>query len=280
MLKRLTMLAAPLISALGICTASVAFASDANVPIDITINGNYIKTDCATYETDGTSFVPIRSISDALGASLEWNEDEKKATITRGETIIILYEDKKQAYVNDKPMFLSHSVRITNDKLFVPVRFLAESFGALVAWNEKYHNIEITLAGVYVDSAYIDTSYTSDDIFWLARIVHAESRGEPMRGKIGVANVILNRVKSSSFPNTIYDVIFDRRFGIQFNPAYNGAIYNNPSMDSFIAAKRALRGENTVGNSLYFFNPRIASSSWISNNRRYYTTINNHAFYL
>ena len=119
-----------------------------------------------------------------------------------------------------------------------------------------------------------------DEIFWLGRIIEAESSGEPASGKVAVGNVILNRVKSNEFPNTIYTVIFDRTHGVQFEPIMNGSIYNTPSAESMISAKRALRGENIAGNSLYFLNPRTAANSWISNNRPYYMTIHNHDFYL
>ena len=67
---------------------------------------------------------------------------------------------------------------------------------------------------------------------------------------------------------------------MQFEPVINGSIYNTPSNESVISAKRALRGENTVGKSLYFFNPKTAASNWIEKNRQYYITINNHDFYL
>lgn len=101
-----------------------------------------------------------------------------------------------------------------------------------------------------------------------------------MIGKIAVANVVLNRVKSPLFANNIYDVIFDRNYGVQFTPILNGTIYNTPLGDSVVAAKRALRGENYASESLYFLNPRIATSSWIINNRTFFRRIGNHDFYL
>ena len=101
-----------------------------------------------------------------------------------------------------------------------------------------------------------------------------------MEGKIAVANVVLNRVKSKDYPNTIYGVIFDRNHGVQFTPVLDGSIYLTPLGDSVIAAKRALEGENPIGNCLFFLNPQTAESKWILNNRPYFTTIDNHAFYL
>ena len=71
-----------------------------------------------------------------------------------------------------------------------------------------------------------------------------------------------------------------RKFGIQFQPVANGAIYNNPSYDSIIAAKYSLEGKDSVGDSLYFLKTATAASTWITENREYYTTVGNHAFYL
>ena len=94
------------------------------------------------------------------------------------------------------------------------------------------------------------------DIYWLARIIEAEAGGESYKGKVAIGNVILNRVNSKDFPNTIYNVIFEYYGNIpQFSPVADGTIYNTPSEESINAAKDALNGARPVGNSTYFFNP-------------------------
>ena len=124
-----------------------------------------------------------------------------------------------------------------------------------------------------------DSFYNSDEVWWLARIIHAESEGEPMLGKIAVGNVILNRVNHKDYPNTIYGVIFDKKHGVQFTPAANGAIYNTPGQDSITAAKICLEGYSLSNRILFFMNPRIATSNWISKNRPFAFSIKNHDFY-
>ncbi len=120
----------------------------------------------------------------------------------------------------------------------------------------------------------------SDDLFWLARIIHAEAAGESYIGKVAVGSVIMNRVRSPNFPNTIYGVIFEHYKGIpQFSPVQDGTIYNTPSSESYRAAQEAYYGSKPVGDALYFFNPAKASGDWIVKNRTYITTIGNHAFY-
>ena len=122
-------------------------------------------------------------------------------------------------------------------------------------------------------------AFTQDELFWLARIIEAEAGGEPMEGKIAVGNTILNRVRSADYPDTIYGVIFDRNWGVQYTPTSNGTIWNDPSGDAWDAARRCLEGENLVEDCLFFLNPRIAKSFWIVENREYYCTIGGHDFY-
>jgi len=123
-------------------------------------------------------------------------------------------------------------------------------------------------------------TFSSDDLFWLARIIEAEASGEPYNGKVAVGNVVLNRVSSSDFPNTIYGVIFDYHEHIpQFSPVAEGTIYNNPSQESIQAARDALNGTRPVGSSTYFFNPDKAAGTWIVQNKTYVMRIGGHTFY-
>ncbi len=121
---------------------------------------------------------------------------------------------------------------------------------------------------------------TSGDTYWLARIIHAEAVGEPYGGKVAVGSVILNRVRSSEFPNSIYNVIFEYYRGIpQFSPVADGSIYNTPSSECIRAAQDALNGVKPVGNATYFFNPSKAAGTWIVRNKQYVSMIGQHVFY-
>lgn len=124
------------------------------------------------------------------------------------------------------------------------------------------------------------TSYTSTDLYWLSRIIHAEAEAEPYAGKVAVGNVILNRVKSDQFPNTIKGVIFEYYKGIpQFSPVADGTIYNTPNADSIRAAKAAFAGTSYVGAATYFFNPDKSEGTWIVRNKTFVKRIGEHVFY-
>ncbi len=183
------------------------------------------------------------------------------------------------AYIeaNGRCFYTEATCRTIGGKLYVPIRPLAYVFNTDVLWDDTTHSVSLRDRGGVCKPA--SEVYWDGTVLWLSRIIYAESRGEPLRGKIAVGNVIMNRVESPLFPNTIYSVIFDRKYGTQFTPVATGAIYNTPTEECVRAAKMVLEGATVHDRVLYFMNPRIATSSWISKNRKYAFTIGNHAFY-
>jgi N-acetylmuramoyl-L-alanine amidase len=129
----------------------------------------------------------------------------------------------------------------------------------------------------YLESA--ETYYDEDSLYWLSHIINAEAGNQSLEGMIGVGNVVLNRVKDPSCPDSVYGVIFDNRYGVQFSPTVNGTIYDDPNDMSVAAAKICLEGYKLVGDSLFFVNPEIGLSSWFVSTRTYVATIGDHAFY-
>ena len=118
------------------------------------------------------------------------------------------------------------------------------------------------------------TSYNESEIYLLARLVHGEARGEPYVGKVAVAAVVLNRVRSASFPNTISGVIYQAG---AFDCVADGQIYLTPDSDSLRAARDAMNGWDPSGGCIYYYNPATATSSWIWS-REVRLTIGAHAF--
>lgn len=125
-----------------------------------------------------------------------------------------------------------------------------------------------------------EADHDAMDFYWLARIISAESGGEPLEGQIAVGNVVLNRVDCEDFPDTIPEVIFDRADAVQFEPVENGTVYRAPSPLSVEAAQRVLDGENTIGKAMFFYAPALSEGVWINDNREYQQTIGCHRFYL
>lgn len=145
----------------------------------------------------------------------------------------------------------SNEIRV-GQKLTIPGAQSTRSSGAKVT----------TSSGVSRSGAF---SHTREDLYWLAKIIHAESRGEPFEGQVAVGAVILSRVKHSDFPNSIYGVIYDKWDGkyYQFSPVQDGSINLEPNDTALRAAKQALNGVDPSGGALYFYNPEKSTSKWI-----------------
>lgn len=120
------------------------------------------------------------------------------------------------------------------------------------------------------------TTQSSSDLNLLARCVYAEARGEPYTGQVAVAAVVLNRVKSASFPNTIAGVIYQP---YAFTAVNDGQINLTPNSTAYKAAQDALNGWDPTYGCLYYYNPATATSSWIWS-RQTVLTIGKHVFAL
>ena len=117
-------------------------------------------------------------------------------------------------------------------------------------------------------------STSSTDLTLLARAIYGEARGEPYTGQVAVGAVILNRVKSSSFPNTIAGVIYQSG---AFDCVADGQINLTPNQNAYNAARDALNGWDPTYGCLFYYNPRTATSKWMLS-RTIKLNIGNHAF--
>ncbi|MEI5908043.1 cell wall hydrolase [Bacillus spongiae] len=125
----------------------------------------------------------------------------------------------------------------------------------------------------------IPNSISEADKELLAKLVHAEAKGEPYAGKVAVATVVLNRLDHPDYPNTIKDVIYAKssKGYYAFSPVKDGAINQTPNDEARKAVKEALAFRGQGKGSLYFYNPETATSEWIFS-REVTTTIGNHRF--
>lgn len=118
------------------------------------------------------------------------------------------------------------------------------------------------------------TSSNSSNVNLLARLIHGEARGEPYTGKVAVGAVVLNRVKSSSFPNTIAGVIYQSG---AFDAVSDGQINLSPDSSALKAAQDAINGWDPSYGAIYYFNPSTATNKWIWS-RPLTVTIGKHRF--
>ena len=243
----------------------------------VNINGRRVL-EGRVFVYEGITYVPMFKFADWLGV-FKYSTSVGSITTGRieGENLVITAsEDNLYINANGRYFYTVGKVMEIDGELYVPITPLVKALNS---------HLSLQSGTYYVRSG--DTRllrsaeefYREDAVYWLSRIISAEARGESLRGKMAVGNVVLNRVRAGQFPSTIYGVIFDKKYGVQFAPTENGTIYNMPTQESIIAAKMCLEGYSITNTALYFFNPKYTSGSWVRENREYAFTLGNHVFY-
>ena len=241
----------------------------------IVVGGTELPASTHTFVVNNSTYVPLRAVAQLLAPDAVISWANGTATVSTPALTLTAKPGESWLCANGRYFYLPDGVKTVGGHLYVHVRVLAAAMGGSVHWNAATGAITVN-RGSGVPAA---ATYSDSDVYWLSRIISAESQGEPLLGKLAVGTVVLNRVASSQFPNTVYDVIFDRKWAIQFTPVANGTIYATPTAESIIAAKLCLEGARAAGNALYFLDPSQSTNFWVVNNRPYITTIGCHQFY-
>ena len=245
----------------------------------VNVNGRRVL-EGRVFVIDGVTYVPMFKFADWLGMFSYTTSQSGSISTGRvsGENLeITAVENSLYISANGRYFYTVNRVLEISGELYVPIEPMVKALNCHIGRDSSGAYVVRSGDTRLLKSA--DKFYREDEVYWLAKIISAESRGESLEGKIAVGNVVLNRVRSNQFPNTIYGVIFDKKFGVQFTPVANGTIYHEATAESIIAAKICLEGYTLSNNILYFFNPKYSTASWVQNNREFAFTIGNHAFY-
>ena len=135
-------------------------------------------------------------------------------------------------------------------------------------------NKTLKAMGIYTQSNSSSGGYSEQDVALLARLIYGEARGESYVGQVAVGAVVLNRIKSPSFPNTMSGVIYQK---YAFTAVDDGQINLTPNATARKAAQDAMNGWDPSYGAIYYYNPATATSSWIFS-RQTTVTIGNHVF--
>ena len=224
---------------------------------------------------NGTTYLPLRAFCQSMAnCNIGWDGWLSQATVSAAGLDLTVSMRLPYIQANGRYLYAANGIRNIDGSLYVPIRLLAKCFNADVIWVNWNTPIQVIRKGGAIAPA--GAYYNEADLYWLSHIIFAEAGNEPLTGKIAVGNVVMNRVKSNRFPNTVYDVIFQKN---QFSPASNGRINRTPNADSVVAAKIALEGDSVAGNSYFFQNKALVKNSWMERSCRYVATIGNHTFY-
>lgn len=257
----------------ALCALSAAFFFSAPVrAATVTVDGVALSADHGWGE-NGTSYITLRALAEYGGYELSW--DGQRALLTGEGLYLTATPGQPYLEVNGRALYIEEGVGASDGRIHLPVRIVADATGGALLWDS-----ETSIAALALENACApQADYDEEELYWLSRIISAESRGEVLLGQLAVGSVVLNRVVHQNYPDTIRGVVFDDHYGIQFEPVANGTVYDEPVPSAVLAAKMCLEGASVVGDSLYFYAPALSPGTWIVENGIYYTTIGCHRFY-
>ena len=212
----------------------------------------------------------------ADGYTLSWNGTV--AALTAEDLELTATPGALYVEVNGRALYVEHGVQVRDGRIALPLEVLAEAAGLQLTWDEVEGAAWLSTDQAQPASA----SYPAEDLYWLSRIISAESRGEPLLGQIAVGNVILNRVESSQYPDTVEGVVFDTKYGVQFQPVSNGRINSvKVTAETIRCVDRALDGEDYSNGALYFMNRKASGrkAGWFDSRLTYLFAHGGHEFF-
>lgn len=134
-----------IIASLIYCMLIFCFTTLANTPIQVAFNGELLEFDTPPVNIEGRILVPMRSIFERFGAVIEWDQEAQTARTMSGNITIEIQNGKNTAFVNNREILLDISAQIINGRMYVPLRFISESFGADVTWDSTSQMAHISL---------------------------------------------------------------------------------------------------------------------------------------
>ena len=255
-----------------------AFAEETDDGVSYTETPVYVDglLSCRGYTVGSNTYISLEAISAVLGYDTDsyFDNETNTMTVEVGGIVIEACSSDQYMSANGRYLYLPDGYMEVEGSFIVPVEAAAKIFTLSLAWNEELEAFDLGTANEEILQSG-DEYYNEDDIYWMSRIITWESGNQPVAGQIGVGNVVLNRIDSSRFADTLKGVIFQPG---QFTPAETGAIYLEPYEISVVCAKLVYEGYNTVGDALFFQVGRYweggmnSSTTWVM-------TIGDHNFF-
>ena len=210
----------------------------------------------------------------APDAQVSWDGGSRTVTVRTADLHMTAAVGQLYVQANGRYLYAQDGVQMHGDRVMVPLRILTKVFNANLNWDSSMHAVHVQRgSGVLVSG---NQYYNQDDLFWLSRVIYAESGNQSLKGQMAVGNVVLNRVHSPLFPNSVHEIIAQRN---QFTTYRGGKLANRtPNESSVLAAKLVLDG-GVVAESegaLYFDS---LVKSWAARSRTYVCTLGGHKFY-
>lgn len=223
------------------------------------------------------TYVSLKVMAQQLDTRVEvvWDQERSTATVTTPDLTLTARVGDLYLIANGRYLYMPEGVIMADGQLMVSLDTLAKAFDATTGWDAQAGTFLVERgSGAIVPG---DEYYREDDLFWLSRVIYAESGNQSLEGMMAVGNVVLNRVNHQTWPDSIYGVISQRN---QFSTYKNGRLANrNPNAGSVIAAKLVLdNGVVEEVKDAFFFDTYL-SYSWAARNKAVLAEIGGHRFY-
>lgn len=228
----------------------------------------------------GMTYVSVKVMSQQLDttAQVNWDADKQTVTVTTENLTLTAKVGQKYLVANGRYLYLPEGVILTEEgQAMVSLDTLVKAFDANLGWDGENGTFVVTRGSGAIQSG--DTYYRENDLFWLSRVIYAESGNQVLEGKMGVGIVVLNRVndRSGIWPDSIKGVIAQRN---QFSTYKNGKLANRtPNAESIVAAKLVLDGGMVEEVKHAYFFDTFKERSWAARNKTVVAAIGGHRFY-
>lgn len=240
------------------------FAAEEIGAAEVTVNG--VSAAYAAEIHKGTAYVPFYNAVQSLRPDAEITWADGTFTASAWDFTMTARVGDLYIVINDRYLYIPDGVKGWADgTALVPARTLATALGAWIGWSGK---VELCSGGVPLAGE--GKPYDDETLDVLAKVIMHESGYQPFLGKLAVGSVIMNRVNSSAYPNTVGGVVYSPN-------QFPGATNATPNAESILAARLCLEGANVVPGA-YYFNG-VGKSCWASRHKKLLYTIGGHAFY-
>jgi len=241
------------------------------------IDGQSAPIEIGRVLMDDTTYVSLAGMAKALDESVNvaWDSASGTATVTTDKLNLTAKVGRQYVVANGRYLYLEEPVAVHNGTTMVPLSVVVKAFDARLSWDAATGAIHIQRGSGAL--AHGDAYYNQDDLFWLSRVIYAEAGNQTLEGQMAVGNVVLNRVNSPIFPNTVHGVLSQRN---QFTTYKGGALANRtPTESCVIAAKLVMDGGvvEAVAQALWF--DAKCANSWAARHKAHLATIGGHRFY-
>lgn len=227
-----------------------------------------------------TYYMPLEGLCRLAGADVSSSAQDGYYTLSGSGFELQYWEGDHYLCVNNRYYYSANGFPCINGRVYVPVSLAERLFSVTACIQDGC--IHVNTSGICLPSGwagYYEDTFGEDSVWWLSHIIHAEAYREGFEGHLGVGNVVMNRVASPLYPDTVAEVVSDTDYGLQFDGTTDEAFEEEPDSVSLITAYLALEGYSVVGDSLFFIVPEACDITWFEQSLEYYTDIDNLRFY-